>query len=532
MNDAPGRPPRLVLGLALLVPALLAWLYSYVLPTVSTVSGSLHGGPEGEDRDWVGFDNYDALGDAGFGQALWLTVIPLFVVWVIAPTLAWAATRAGTTARLVTLGGLALPMAAFAPIGLAVGWFVSRWERPDELTRDLDTLSTVLWLTTFGFVCGVAVTCYLVAMRRRSINAGLAMAALLTIVTVAAALQVYGYPQVVNASVYGDEPLSPTAAAAEYVTYRYEFGPAQAIGTLQLLLLALLGLAATLLVTRARLRLEFAGWRRTRADLQDPAPGFPRGEGWGTTLVLLAGVLALTLYGIWPWLRPTLGLTVGELPEGRSAAQIVAHGWLPPLVGTIVAVGIALLGGFAIGGLRPLGERSELLLLPFAPWLFVGVGPMMVSLFERTRDLEQIDTWAGLVPPGWVSIPALYVFTLLFRGLGAGWRERGTGLGRDVLLPALPMVALLGGLVWVLRAQDLLWPNLVAPRFDQYPAAALVILQHDSYTPTGQISLGLLTPLPLLIALALGLLALQLTYVERLTLVSDTKEPEPGPGWF
>jgi hypothetical protein len=131
---------------------------------------------------------------------------------------------------------------------------------------------------------------------------------------------------------------------------------------------------------------------------------------------------------------------------------------------------VALLGGIGIGAFRPLGAYSELLLLIFAPWLFVGTGPLALAGYERARDMKQLNTFAGLIPPTWLSIPALVVFALLFRGLSQQWRAAGGGyqrLGGMVALPALPALGGVLLLVWLAGAQQL--RLALADRHDKEP---------------------------------------------------------------
>ncbi|HRE27220.1 MAG TPA: hypothetical protein PK954_11345, partial [Anaerolineales bacterium] len=80
----------------------------------------------------------------------------------------------------------------------------------------------------------------------------------------------------------------------------------------------------------------------------------------------LAG-LALALAFVAP-------LVLSEPARGgvpRDEATTWFNTLVPPLVGLVIQWPLALLGGYAIGGLRPLGRHSLWLLVPFAPWLFV-----------------------------------------------------------------------------------------------------------------------------------------------------------------
>ncbi len=121
-------------------------------------------------------------------------------------------------------------------------------------------------------------------------------------------------------------------------------------------------------------------------------------------------------------------------PDGFNASvgKMLVNTWLPPLPVAVVGIGVAALAGFGIGALRPLGRRSELLLLPFAPWLFVGLGPLLPHAANSLYSDAAAGGFAGLIPPVWLSIPALFLTTLFFRGQAARRAAAAT-------LPPLPV---------------------------------------------------------------------------------------------
>src|SRR5437763_1919668 len=115
------RPGRVVLGLLLVLPALALLGWSYVWPTIWNVQKSFtNAGLTKDGSHGVGIANYKALFQGtGFlpavGYALTLAVVPLLLVAVVAPALAWAAHRTGTAARWVVRVALAVPLVAYAP---------------------------------------------------------------------------------------------------------------------------------------------------------------------------------------------------------------------------------------------------------------------------------------------------------------------------------------------------------------------------------------------------------------------------------
>jgi hypothetical protein len=491
MTVAGGRA-RTVIGFLLLVPAAVTLVISYGAPTLWTIRTGW-GEPFSAD---------------GFGFALSLAVLPLLTILVIAPLLAYAAYRAGRPARWLLRLGLAVPMVCFAPTALATAWLLGRGRPAAAAGEPGWIVRLATWSTLFGLVCGVGVTLYLAALRAREPGrplrpAVVTVGGLASVAVVAASLQVYAYPRLLSSS----QPLTPIAAQYRTAFVSFQVGPAAAQATLLLGVLAALGLLATGVVIMTGLRVEVdpvsrwleeepAGWRSRAAAI---AAGFG-----------LAGVLVVTGYGLWPWLTRLGG---GSAPPGVSSASVLFNTWLPPLVSTVVGVGVALLAGFAIGALRPLGRWSELLLLPFAPWLFVGLGPLSLAGVDRVRAAGQLNTFAGLIPPTWLAIPALLIFTALFRGMAAN----ALVIDRALVRSALPMVALVFGATVLVQAQDLSWSYVVAADAEHLTGPLLAVRQLAEL-PASHVSVGLVLPVVLVAIFAVGLAVLQLVFLDRVTL--------------
>ncbi|MEU5993297.1 hypothetical protein ABZ806_30375, partial [Spirillospora sp. NPDC047418] len=300
-----------------------------------------------------------------------------------------------------------------------------------------------------------------------------------------------------------------------------------ALATVTGLILGVLGIAATLVAITTALRIDLAP--------ADPA-GRPVGPGRIViAAAALLAVLAVVLVGAWPWLS---ALFSSQGPRGAASpadARTYVNTWVPPLLGALVSVGAAFLGALGIGGLRPLGRRSEWLLLPFAPWLFVGIGPLSISGFENARSFDLIDTFGSLIPPTLISVPALVVLTLFCRGRAAAWQAQmaagapaAGGFLRTVAVPALPLAVLLGGATVLINAQELLWPLLVGTSRDTMTAPVALVSQLGQYSAPG-VSLGFATPLAVLVLALLVLAALQVAYLDRLTITVDRPAEAPAP---
>lgn len=304
-------------------------------------------------------------------------------------------------------------------------------------------------------------------------------------------------------------------------------GGGSAAAVLLLIPLALLGLAATALLLFTRARIEVVDEAVTHREQPHGAvsKSGPITESPGNRQarigLAVAGALVFVvmLWVAWPWLRRSLRFTNETMPmSSPNLGGMLTATWLPTLLSAVVTVAVAAAAGFAIGGLRPLGRFSELLLLPFAPWLFVGTGPLAIESFLRARDLEQLNTFLGLVPPGWVSIPALFLFTVLFRGLEPRWRAGG-GFWSTMLAPAAPMVVLVGLVTWLVAAAQVLWPMLVASNPTSRPAPLEVLLMFASWGMRGDgdgLALGAVLPLPMMLIFLAVFVLLQVKYLDRL----------------
>jgi ABC-type sugar transport system permease subunit len=532
-----------VAGLLLLVPALATWLWSYLLPTITTVTrGFQRYNLVGPPRS-AGTRNYEDVFQHALGSiwsGLLLVLVPLIAGLLVAPALAVSAHRAGRTARRVTLALTAIPLVSYAPVALALGWFVNRRSQLGA-TRDAaqGTDMRVVGWTSVGLIVAVGTTLALAALRgRRPVAATLAVGGVVALGVFGAGLQLFTIPEVT--AVPTGHALSPMLQIYRNGLVSFNLGLGAAWSTLLLIVLAVLGIAAVAVLLAVRARVEYAPAAGT-----EPAAPTVRPVPAVVTAVLLILLFAVVGYALWPWLGSMFGGT--PLPKGFSTTSIVVDTWLPPLLSAFVAVFVALLAGIGIGAFRPLGAYSELLLLIFAPWLFVGTGPLALAGYERARDMKQLNTFAGLIPPSWLSIPALVMFALLFRGLSQQWRAAGGGyqrLGGMVALPALPALGGVLLLVWLAGAQQLLWPWLIGTTSSLTPAGPLAvnqtIAQYSIPRPgTHSSAIGLVYPPPLLLLFALAFVALGIWYLERLAIqvgpesrrVPPPPPPVPGGAW-
>ena len=539
----------LVLGFAPMVPAVVFLLGSYVEPTVWLIRTSLHRLPAGAvtggagwQGETAGSSSYRVAMHSGFGGAigyafslLWL---PLLAVALCAPLLALCAHRVGVIGRRFVLAILALPLVAYAPSAIVGAWRVGRFTIPGASIPGAVGAGAVnagaagvagavrlaCGLIAFGPACALAVPLYLAALRRRDRGGvpwpafGLA-SAIAVLATIAVTLQEFTTPFMLTGG--GPNRATTTPVLAMFATgfSQRSFGPAAAAATLLLLMLACLGIAATILIIVTGARLE--------VDRDQRCPDQP--ASWERSGLLAAmamkflvmTVLIISGYALWPWLG---ALFAGARPPdgSSSAAAMFAHTWLPPLVSTIIGVGTAAIAGYGIGALRPLGRRSELLLLPFAPFLFVGVGPLALRAYADGATASRLDSMLGLVPPTRLVIPALFIFTLLARGQAIRAelsRRDGHPMewGRAYLRPALPMLGIVTATTWVVSAQDLLWPAISSSgRLITGPVRLYELLGGGGLR--GPVPVSLAIPGWLLVVLLVAAVVAQLTYLNRVAL--------------
>jgi ABC-type sugar transport system permease subunit len=522
------------------LPAALTALVTLVVPTGQTLLRSVEsgGGVLGRPAHVVGLANYThLLGTDAFWRALFfslsLAVLPLLVLLLAGPALAAALDRAGTRARRAGRVLLSLPLVVFSPVAIAVGWLSAQSDggiatafgslrRPGTLSP---TLTLITAAAMFGFLCGLALLVFLPVLRGRGrpvTPVMITVGAITALAAVAVALQALTLDLVM---IGGSQP---TLAALEYRSAfaYFNLGGAAAIATVTGLMLAVLGVLATVIAVRTGLRIE----------LEEPAAGSATRPGGGGRLLVavlaVAVVLGVTVVLSWPWLsalfsdRPTA-------PLRPSTARVFANTWVPPLLGAVVSVGTAYLAALGIGGLRPLGRQSEWLLLPFAPWLFVGTGPLSVADYDNARHLGLVNHFLGLVPPILLSVPSLLVLTLFCRTRAARWRARqAEGAGafvRAVAVPALPLAALMGGVTVLFGAHGILWPLLMGTGVTTQTAPIALFRQVSEFALGSATRIA--TPLFLVIVLFLALAALQVLYLDRLVITTGPAgEDGDAPG--
>src|SRR5690606_14542938 len=208
--------------------------------------------------------------------------------------------------------------------------------------------------------------------------------------------------------------------------------------------------------------------------------------------------------------------------------MILVNTWVPPLVGALVQLAVAIAAGFGLGYLRPLGRSSEWALLIFAPWLLIGPGVGMLQHFIFLREAGLIGTLLGFLPSTMISVAAVVGFTLLFAGVRR-LRDSGAPSGAAIV-PVLGVALTSLGLLWVVQAQSLVIGMINGNRADAMTGPiALLTAAAQSRTRMEDVPHSLNTPLPLIILLGLASIAVQALCLDRLRLATGSATAQPAP---
>jgi ABC-type sugar transport system permease subunit len=552
--DAPPRQVwRIWLGLLLLAPAGLCCLLTLVLPTLQTFITSLQKvSPIGASK-FIGLVNYTAF----FGQktltdvlgfTLLLTVGRVLMVILAPLLLAVAVNEFGRKARLGLRLLFSLPLALFAPVAMALSWRLllsprtglfeqgQRWlANPDQAQW---TLVGIDALSFFGVACGLGLVVYLMALRgagdspatwpqvRVPLFAAWGLTVLATI-----ALSLQEFSQIFLLTGGGPANRTMNLALLHYKTsfQMLNFGAGAAMASVLLFILMLLGLVAGVLVIALGLQLETI------------PPGKPAGLFSKSRRSLAVVLLVVALLVSLPWiglgLLPALWTAKTALTGGADFAravkmvpigQAVLNTLVPTTAATLlIQLPLTYLAALGIGALRPLGRRSEWLLLPFSPWLLVSIGPLSIVLFERLRTAGLLNSMLGLVPPILVSLPMLFILALFFKGQELKWQAAQAAgqsgfkaFWQTIFLPSLPLTILLVGVALVVSQQDLIWPLLVVTKSNISPILLwLARLGSQAATSSAILSaLLVLFGLPAFVVTLVILALFQIFYLDRLAL--------------
>ncbi|MCU0491542.1 MAG: hypothetical protein MUD01_08140 [Chloroflexaceae bacterium] len=557
---------RLV-GTLLLLPFVVCWLGLLVAPTMQTITQSftnaraLPGGP----APWVGLENYvELVQNPRFTQVLGFTssLIGVRLLFLLLPitlglTIGVASRRIRLPVRLL----FTIPAAFWAPTTAALSSVVMltllaqtarsrNWlANPTLAPISVLLLDALLFVTV---ACGVAVTVgeWLARGRqlppestnRSSLWPVLVLVGVLA--SIALALQEWSLPFLLTQGGPGNSTM--TLGLLQYTAaFRImRFGDAAAVAGLQLLCVAPLGLVALALLLKFKVVLRAAASATQEEQPISHAGLAPVLLGVaaliGLLLLLLSGVPLLYALAtsfkspadimqaqgsFWP-VAPTLN-NYREVLTRMPLARAFGNTIVPPLLALLIQLPISYLAAFGIGVLRPLGRFSPWLLLLFSPWLFVGDMLLSPARFQVVASLGWVNTMPAQLLPLLCNVPVVVVLTLFFLGQSQQWHQaRAAGqpasLEGMVVLPSLPLVALVACLSLLHAMQSLGWALLITNRPENQPFSVLLFTLFSQFTANFGM-LAAATMLSLLIGLGFLLLLtlVQWLGVGRLALVRE-----------
>ncbi len=512
-----------VVGALLFLPAAVLTILTLAVPTVRTIGTSMTSESvlRGGEAESVGFDNYtrvfeDPRFGASLGFALSLVLLPIVVAVVVAPLVAAAVDWAGGWARWTARVALSAAIVVFSPVALTLAWQRGLADEPTSLA-DVDlvgtTVRTTIVMMTFGIVCAVGVMVFLPAFRgkRRLWPTLFTIAGLGVLGLLAVGLQQFTVPYVLTGFGPRNETLTPVGLLFTSAFQQGDLGVGAAVSSVLLVLLAVLGVAAVLVVVLTRFRVSVEPWR---------SGGGARPVNPGAIVVALLALLAVGAVAVLT-MGPWFDAMDGGNPDGLSGAG--ERTWTPAVLGALVSVGVAYLAALGISGLRPLGRHSEWLLMFFAPWLFVGTAPLGIEFYKAVRDEGGIGTESALLPPILVAVLPLLIMAVLCRGQAERWQQRvsagapaAAAFFRVVVLPTLPLAAFLFVVVALAGGQDLWWPLLVSVTPENATVPLTLVIAQNSFAQ-GDFSVAPATPLAVVLLAFLVLAAVQVLHADRMT---------------
>ncbi len=539
---------NILLGLLFLIPAALACGLSQGSLSIGTFVTSLQKSNLLEPSHFIGMANYSFLfHDKAFLEALkftGLTVLVLLLVVAFIPALfAWGASLLGRGLRLTLRVLFTIPAAIFVPLAISLLWrdlfnpstgiLSGSWLI--EPTRARQAVLFLNALYAFGLACGLGLILFQRIFRTSQSGTNpwkpfLIVWGIGLITVAAAALQTFTLSYVLT----GGGPARATTNLLLYLYssafMKFNFGAGSAVATLLLVILVILGLAAGALAVFSNLRIELVPRSEQREALEQEQNKTARIVA--LLAALLIGRVGLVL-AVLPFPVAFTAALKGNISESLrqfpAIGSVLRNTVLPPLIAVLfIQAPIRYLAALGIGGLRPLGKRSEWLLLLFCPWLFIGLSPLSLQIFSWLHKTSLLDTFIGLIPPLLMSVPMLVILTLFFKGQTARLaRELGDEktsfklFFTRIILPSLPLAALLVFCGVFIGLFDFFWNLVSAVKPDLFAVSNVLWTVQGSFNPGSTPLIGsilLLFVFPLMVVFFLIFAVYQFFYLDRLAL--------------
>lgn len=535
---ARSSPLRAAAGFALLAPALVCCAAQLAFPTFQTFIMSFRKVNLLTPPAFVGLQNYSALlGNrvffSAFGFTLMTTVARVLAVAIVPLMLALGVSAFGRSRRLGVRVLFTIPMALFMPVAIALAWWVALMgQRISGLSSPTEApflLILIDAIHSLGLACGVGLIFYLAALRGRGAGRRWVLLAATWIVGLVAAVALSLQSFTLSYVLTRGGPVGATTTLMllyyQLALVQFNFGPAAALGVMLVIVLAIMGLLVGAIIVFTRLQLT------TTTDEQDGEPFAGKTLGIGLFIVALLLASPACALGVAPVFavaaRSMAKDAYQQFVQAIPLGSVVINTLWPVLLSVFVQVLVTYFGALGIGGLRPLGRRSEFLLLLFSPWLLVSARPLTAAIFQAMAATKSIGSWMALIPPISLNIPMLFILTLFFRGQRARAEESAApSLFTNLILLSLPLTAFLACAALWAGLQDAWWPLIAADQPGHYTAqVALMNLAAQSFSEAGPVAAGLvLFSLPSFLFFFVVFSAFQVLYLDRLQLVAGEEE--------
>ena len=556
------------LGWLLLIPFLASWGFTLLLPTLETFGASMStrrsfldtaASPSLESYKQVLSDKSFI---AAFNTTVSLATSRVLAVAIIPLLLAIGANLFGRGLRIPMRLLFTLPLVLFAPVSTAIIWRLAFYPQVGLFAQLVGegglqnpataaaTLQVADGITAFGLACGIGLVVYGIAMRGagrltvggRTIARPLVVTWLVTVLATAAyALQSFTLSYITTAGGPGRSTTTLALLQFQQSFLNMAFNRGAVISMVILLLVMLLGTITGIIIIASGVRLV------TIAPKTPPVVGTNRVLAGGCLLPVLLGSLIIVGIGLLPTIwaglasfksnSEVLAIDGGLLPSSPTFAAynqlselldsgtIQTNTIVPALFAVLIYVPCAYTAALAIGGLRPLGRRSEWLLLPFMPWLFVGVTALGATAYQARANAGMLNSLLGLVTPIVCSVPILVILTLFFKGQEERRQVSSSNFWRTMILPSLPLTGLLAAIALLCELHAFEWPLLVAssPEHDPVSVALANLASQDLAGIPVLTAAIVLFGLPVFTIFFVVLATFQIFYVDRLALVTQSQ---------
>jgi hypothetical protein len=433
-----------------MIPALVAALFTLWIPTlrlfqIASAVGNLPWPNSGVDAGFTA-----AIAVIRMGASLLAALFGISVAFL------------GPVGRNFFRTVFSIPVLLFAPFSFGFSFMLLG----QGLGMPQHEMLTLLAEALLSFSAFVLVALWLFPATRGSatenkskVSARLVLVVFLALAAFASGLQGFAVSSTVN-STAGVNAVQSLAVRTMNLTYQFDERAMAQIGVMLLVLLALLGLTASIVLVATNFRL----------DLHRFVSG-TKSAGWWVSLVLGLGVFVVVVATIATFFTGFVVYSsklasLGLLPQSDTgpngfAPLISSLGnmVLPVLVWLCVSSLITYLAAFGIGALRPFGRYSEWLLLPFFPYLFVSVVTLSPVLLDALINLKLFGTQVALTYPLLIFVPQLIFLTLFFKGqvYSRAQANPRPAFPRAILLPSIPVALTFAAVSGLLSVRDSYW---------------------------------------------------------------------------